>query len=186
MPVLIIGVGEAGQITLARYYAQRQKANFIWEIIPQRVYKFGSLFASLLKKKQPQRGDKWHLDEGCLTIKGKRHWLWRAIEQDGYELDVLVQPRRNAKSALRFFKKLLKGLRYVPRVMITDKLRSYEAAKKKVLKTTEHCSHKRLNNRIEASHQTTRIKEKVMRGFKSSKQAQLFLSVFGVLINHFK
>ena len=87
---------------------------------------------------------------------------------------------------MRFFKKLLKGLCYVPRVIVTDKLRSYKAAKKKVLKTTQHRSHKRLNNRIEASHQPTIIREKVMRGFKSPKQAQLFLSVFGVLRNHFK
>jgi putative transposase len=156
------------------------------ETVRQWVYKFGSLFSSLIKKKQLKRGDKWHLDEVCLTIKCKRHWLWRAIDQDGYELDVLLQLRRNTKAALRFFKKLLKGLCYVPRVIITDKLRSYKAAKKKVLKTTEHRSHKRLNNRIEASHQATRIREKVMRGFKSPRQAQVSLSIFGVLRNHFK
>lgn len=156
------------------------------ETVSQWVYKFGSLFSSLIKKKQPKRGDKWHLDEVCLTIKGKRYWLWRAIDQDGYELDVLLQPRRNTKAALMFFKKLLKGLCYVPRVIITDKLRSYRAAKKKILKTTEHRSHMRLNNRIEASHQATRIREKIMRGFKSPKQAQLFLSTLGVLRNHFK
>jgi putative transposase len=98
----------------------------------------------------------------------------------------LLQPRRNAKAALRFFKKLLKDLCYIPRVMITDKLRSYKAAKKKVLKSTEHLSHKRLNNRIEASHQATRIREKVMRGFKSPRHVQAFLSIFGTLRNHFK
>lgn len=156
------------------------------ETVRQWIYKFGSLFASAIRKRQSKRGDKWHLDEVCLTIKGKRYWLWRAIDQDGFELDVLLQPRRNAKAAVRFFKKLLKGLCYVPRVIITDKLRSYKAAKKKVLKTTEHRSHKRLNNRIETSHQPTRMRERVMRGFKSPKQAQLFLSVFGVLRNHFK
>ena len=156
------------------------------ETIRQWVYKFGALFSSLVKKQQPKKGDKWPLDEVCLTIKGKRYWLWRAIDQDGFELDVLLQPRRNAKAAVRFFIKLLKGLCYVPRVIITDKLRSYKAVKKKVLKTTEPRSHKRLNNRIEVSHQPTRIREKIMRGFKSPKQAQLFLSTFGVLRNHFK
>jgi putative transposase len=150
------------------------------------VYKFGPLYASGLRKRQPQRGDKWHLDEVCLRMNGCSYWLWRAIDQDGYELDVLVQPRRSAKAALRFFKKLLKGLLYVPRVMITDKLRSYKAARKKLLKTTEHRSHKRLNNRIEVSHQPTRLREKQMRRFKSPPQAQLFFSVFGVLRNWFK
>ena len=156
------------------------------ETVRQWVYKFGSLYASLIKKRQPKRGDKWHIDEVCLIIKGKKHWLWRAIDQDGYELEVLLQPRRNTKAALRFFKKLLKGLSYIPRVMITDKLRSYKAARKKILKSTEHRSHKRLNNKIEVSHQSTRIREKVMRGFKSPKQAQVFLSAFGILKNHFK
>ena len=157
-----------------------------YETIRAWAYKFGRLYASRLRKRQSQRGDKWHLDEVCLRMQGKSYWLWRAIDQDGYELDVLVQPRRSAKAALRFFKKLLKGLQYVPRVMITDKLRSYNAAKKKLLRTTEHRSHKRLNNRIEVSHQPTRLREKQMRRFKSPPQAQLFLSVFGVLKNWFR
>jgi len=156
------------------------------ETIRAWVYKFGRLYASGLRKRQPQRGDKWHLDEVCLKMKGKSYWLWRAIDQDGYELDVLVQPRRSAKAAIRFFKKLLKGLQYVPRVMITDKLRSYKAAKRKLLKTTEHRSHKRLNNHIKVSHQPTRLREKQMRRFKGPPHAQLFLSVFGVLRNWFK
>ncbi|MBL0941319.1 MAG: IS6 family transposase [Alphaproteobacteria bacterium] len=98
----------------------------------------------------------------------------------------MVQSRRRAKAALRFFKKLLKGLQYIPRVMITDKLRSYKAARKKLLKTTEHRSHKRLNNCMGVSHQPTRLREKQMRWFKSSPQAQLFLSVFGIFRNWFK
>jgi transposase-like protein len=137
-----------------------------------------------LRKRQPQRGDKWHLDEVCLKMKGKSYWLWRTIDQDGYELDVLVQPHRSAKAALRFFKKLLKGFQYVPRVMITDKLKSYKAAKRKLLKSTEHRSHKRLNNRIEVSHQPTRLREKQMRRFKSPPQAQLFLSIFDIFRNY--
>jgi len=95
------------------------------ETIRAWVSKFGRLYASGLRKRQPQIGDKWHLDEVCLRMQGKSYWLWRAIDQDGYELDVLLQPRRSAKAALRFFKKLLKGLKYVPRAIITDKLRSY-------------------------------------------------------------
>lgn len=147
---------------------------------------FGIAYASSLRKKAPKRGDKWHLDEQCLIINGQRHWLWRAIDQDGYELDILVQPRRNTKAAVRFFKKLLKGLEYAPRVIITDKLRSYTAATKKILKSTEHRKHKGLNNRIEVAHQPTRLREKQMRKFKSPPQAQIFLSTFGVIKNLFK
>jgi transposase-like protein len=84
------------------------------------------------------------------------YWLWRAVDQDGYELDILLQTRRTAKCAVRFFKKLLKGLAYVPRVMITDKLASYHKAKKACLKSVEHRAHKGLNNRAENSHQPTR------------------------------
>jgi putative transposase len=160
--------------------------NVSHETIRAWVSKFGRLYASGLRKRQPQRADKWHLDEVCLRMQGKSYWLWHVIDQDGYELDILVKPRRSAKAVLRFFKKLLKGLQYMPRVIITDKLRSYKAAKRKLLKTTEHCSHKRLNNHIEVSHQPTRLREKQRRRFKNPHHAQLFLSVFGVLRNWFK
>jgi putative transposase len=156
------------------------------ETIRQWSYKFGPIYAAGLRKRQPKRGDKWHLDELCLVRNGKKYWLWRAIDQNGYELDILVQTRRNTKAAVRFLKKLLKGLNYVPRVMITDKLRSYKAAKKKILKSVDHRTHKRLNNRIEASHQATRLREQYMRGFKKPQKAQLFLSVFGTVRNFFK
>ena len=116
----------------------------------------------------------------------KRHWLWRAIDQDGYELDILMQLRRNTKAAIRFFRKLLKELQYVPRVIVTDRLRSYSSAKKKILKKVEHRNHKGLNNYIEAAHQPTRLKEKQMRRFKSPPQAQQFLSAFGIIKNYFK
>ena len=82
-----------------------------------------------MRKRQPQRGDKWHLDEVYLRLQGKSYWLWRAIDQDGYELDVLVQPRRSAKAALRFFKKLLKGLQYVPRVIQENITKNHRASK---------------------------------------------------------
>jgi putative transposase len=97
-----------------------------------------------------------------------------------------VQPRRNTKAAMRFFRKLLKGLQYVPRVIVTDKLRSYRSAKKKILKKVEHRSHKRLNNCIEVAHQPTRLREKQMLRFKLPPQAQRFLSTFGVIKNYFK
>jgi putative transposase len=104
-----------------------------------------------------------------LKINGKTHYLWRAVDQDGTVLDILVQSRRNKNAAKRFFRKLLKGLHYVPRVIITDKLRSYGAAKREILPGVEHRQHKGLNNRAENSHQPTRLREKKMRRFKSAR-----------------
>ena len=92
--------------------------------------RFGRAFANALKRRRPRPGDKWHLDEVFLRIGGKQHYMWRAVDQHGTVLDILVQSRRSAKAAKRFFKKLLKGLQYVPRVVVTDKLRSYGAAKR--------------------------------------------------------
>jgi len=117
--------------------------------------RFGRAFANTLKRRRPRPGDKWHLDEVFLRIRGKLHYLWRAVDQHGTVLDVLVQSRRNTKAAKRFFKKLLKGLQYVPRVIVTDKLRSYGAAKRKILPGVEHRQSRYLNNRAEVSHQPT-------------------------------
>ena len=121
-----------------------------------------------------------------LTIRGKKHYLWRAVDQEGNVLDILVQNRRNKHAAERFFRKLLKGLIYVPRVIITDKLASYGAAKREILPGVEQRQHKRLNNRAENSHQPARLREKKMRKFKSAQQAQRFLSAFGPIAGHFQ
>jgi putative transposase len=126
------------------------------------------------------------MDEVYLKINGKTHYLWRAVGQDGSVLDILVQSRRNKKAAKRFFRKLLKGLQYVPRVIITDKLKSYGAAKREILPGVEHRQHKGLNNRAENSHQPTRLREKKMRRFESAKQTQRFLSAFGPISGHFQ
>jgi len=156
-----------------------------YETIRQWCLKFGQAFANELRRRQPRRGDKWHLDEMVITMNGKHHYLWRAVDQDGYTLDILVQSRRNTKAAKRFFRKLLKGLHYVPRVLITDKLKSYAAAKKTVMPGVEHRQHKGLNNRAELSHQRTRQQERQMRRFKSPRQAQRFLSAHGPINNLF-
>jgi len=157
-----------------------------YETVRQWCLKFGQTYANELRRRRPRCGDKWHLDEVVLTIRGKKHFLWRAVDQDGNVLDILVQSRRNKKAARRFFRKLLKGLQYVPRVIITDKLKSYGAAKREILPGVEHRQHKRLNNRAENSHQPTRLREKKMRKFKSAKQAQRFLSAFGPIAGHFQ
>jgi len=157
-----------------------------YETIRQWCFKFGQAYANELKRRRPRPGDKWHLDEVYLKIKGKTTYLWRAVDQNGLVLDILVQSRRDSKAAKKFFKKLLKGLEYVPRVIITDKLKSYGAAKKEVLPGVEHRQHKRLNNRAENSHQPTRVREKVMRRFKSPGHAQRFLSAFGPIRQHLR
>jgi putative transposase len=157
-----------------------------YEAIRKWCRKFGQAYANQLHCRRPKPGDKWHLDEVFLTIHGERHYLWRAVDQDGYVLDILVQGRRNKHAAKRFFRKLLKGLRYVPRVIITDKLASYGAAKREVLPGVEHRQHRYLNNRAENSHQPTRQRERRMQGFKAPGQAQRFLSAYGPITQHFR
>jgi putative transposase len=104
----------------------------------------------------------WYLDEVFLTIKGKRHYLWRAGDQDDNVLDILVQSRRNKKAAKKFFRKLLKGVQYMPRVVITDPLKSYGAAMREMLPGVEHRQSRYLNNRCENSHWPTRQRERRM------------------------
>src|SRR5215468_3480417 len=156
------------------------------EAIRKWCRKFGQAYANQLRHRRPRPGDQWHLDEVLLTIQGTRHDLWRAVDQDGHVLDILVQRRRNKKAAKTFFRKLLKGLTYVPRVIITDKLKSYGAAKQEILPGVEHRQHRYLNNRAEHSHQPTRQRERRMQGFKSAGHAQRFLSAYGPIAQHFR
>jgi putative transposase len=121
-----------------------------------------------------------------VTIHGKRHDLWRAVDQDDNVLDILVQSRRNKHAAKKFFRKLLKGLRYVPRAIITDKLKSYGAAKRESLPGVEHRQSRSLNNRCEHSHRPTRQRERRMQGIKSPGHAQRFLSAYGPMAQHFR
>ena len=131
-------------------------------------------------------GDRWRLDEVFLKIEGRLQYLWCAVDQDGEVLDILVQSRRNKPPARKFFRKLLKAMPYVPRVIITDKLGIYAAAKAEVLPSVEHRQDNGVNNRAENSHQPTRKRERRMRGFKSLGHAQRFLSVFGVIGSFFR
>ena len=157
-----------------------------YETVRQWCLKFGQTHANELRRRRPRCGDKWYMDEVVLTIRGQKHYLWRAVDQDGNVLDILVQSRRNKHAAKKFFRRLLKGLTYVPRVIITDKLASYGAAKREILASVEHRQHKRLNNRAENSHQPTRLRERKMRRFKSAGHAQRFLSAFSPIYEHFK
>ena len=148
--------------------------------------KFGQTYADGLRRRRPRPGDKWHLDEVFIKINGKSHYLWRAVDQDGTVLDILVTSRRNAKAATRFSRKLLKGLRSVPRVMVTDKLASYGVAHRRLIPSVEHRRSKYLNNRAENSHQPTRQRERAMKRFTSPGSAQRFLSAFSGISPHFR
>jgi putative transposase len=148
--------------------------------------KFGQVHANRLRRRRPRPGDKWHLDEVFLPINGERQYLWRAVDQDGNVLDILVQRRRDKHAAKKFFRKLLKGLTYVPRVIMTDQLKSYGAAKREILPGVEHRQHRYLNNRAENSHQPSRQRERTMRRFKSAGHVQRFLSAHGPILSHFR
>ncbi|WP_221362363.1 IS6 family transposase [Streptomyces beigongshangae] len=156
------------------------------ETVRRWCVKFGQGYANGLRRRRPRPGDKWHLDEVFLKIKGKQKYLWRAVGSDGTVLDILVQNRRDTAAARRFFRRLLKRTRTVPRVVVTDKLRSYGAAHREVMPSVEHRSHKGLNNRAENSHQPTRQRERAMKGFRSVGGAQRFLSGFSGISPHFR
>src|SRR5918995_478445 len=155
------------------------------ETVRQWARKFGQAFANQIRRRLPCAGDKWHLDEVAVKIAGKKHWLWRAVDQDGIVLDVLVQSRRDKGAAKRLLRKLLKRQCRAPRVLITDKLASYGAAKREVMPGVEHRQHKGLNNRAENSHQPTRRRERQMKRFKSARHAQRFLSAHDQINNLF-
>ena len=116
-----------------------------YESIRRRCAKFGQAYANQLRRRRPRPGDKWHLDEVFVEINGITHYLWRAVDQHGNVLDVLVQSRRNAVSARRFFRKLLKDLRYVPRVLVTDKVASYGVAHGELMASVTHRQSRYLN-----------------------------------------
>ena len=157
-----------------------------YETIRQWCEKFGPGYAARLKRRQGRLGDTWHLDEVFVTIRGRRQYLWRAVDQDGDLVDILVQPRRNRRASEKFFRKLLQGQGCEPRRLVTDKLRSYAAAHRVVLPSVIHDTSQYANNRAEVSHQPTRRRERQMQRFKSAAQAQRFLAVHGLVGNLFR
>ncbi|WP_406466537.1 IS6 family transposase [Streptomyces hirsutus] len=157
-----------------------------YETVRRWCLKFGQSYANGLRRRRPRPGDKWHLDEVFIRINGERKYLWRAVDQDGMVLDILVQSRRDTAAAGRFFRRLLKKTGWVPWVIVTDKLCSYGAAHREVMPSVEHRSHKGLNNRAENSHQPTRQRERAMKGFRSVGAAQRFLAAFSGISPHFR
>jgi putative transposase len=147
--------------------------------------KFGPKYARRLKRRHQGFGDTFFIDEVFVKIEGIQHYLWRAVDQDGEVVDVFLQSRRDGKAAKRFFRRLLKTHRNEPRKIVTDKLRSYGVAHRELIPDTIHDTSQYANNRAELSHQPTRVRERGMRRFKSTQQAQRFLTVHAVVYNLF-
>jgi putative transposase len=152
-----------------------------YETVRRWALKFGLAYARRLRRKRPSRRDIWHLDEVVITIADEKHWLWRAIDQDGYVLDEILQTRRDTKAAKRLLKRLLKKQGCPPRRMITDKLGSYAAARRQIMPAVEHRSRKGLINWAENPHLPLRKRERVMQGFQSPGGPQRFVSVFSAV-----
>lgn len=157
-----------------------------YEAIRNWCLKFGQKYCHSLRKSRGQLGDTWYLDEVFIKINGVQYFLWRAVDQDGDELDILVQKRRDKRATTRFFTKLLRGQQTTPIKIVTDKLRSYSVAQREVIPSVKHSTQQYENNLCELSHQPTRCQERQMRRFKSQHHAQRFLSCHGVVNNLFR
>lgn len=157
-----------------------------YETIRAWCTRFGPEYARRLRRRAPRPGGKWHFDEVFVKIGGTRKYLWRAVDQDGNVLDILIQGKRDGRAATRFFRMLLKKQDRRPRALITDKLTSYRVAHRQMMSTVEHRQAKYLNNRAENSHQPTRQRERAMKGFRSVGAAQRFLTSFSRISPHFR
>ncbi len=147
--------------------------------------KFGSEYARRLKQRHQGYGDTFYIDEVFVKINGKQHYLWRAVDQDGEVVDVYLQAKRDGAAAKRFFRRLIKSQQGEPRKIVTDKLRSYGVAHREVIPEAIHVTDQYANNRAEQSHEATRVRERGMRRFKSTSQAQRFLGAHAAVYNLF-
>ena len=156
-----------------------------YETVRRWVLKFGPAFARRLRRQRPRPSSRWHLDEMVVLIGGKRQYLWRAVDDEGEVLDVLVQRRRNKAAARKLMRRLLKKLGFAPTVVVTDKLRSYASAFREIGLSAQHEQGLRKNNRAENSHLPVRRRERKLQRFKSPGSAQRFLSAHAAVYNTF-
>ncbi len=156
-----------------------------YESIRRWVARFGPQIAHRLRHHRPRPHSQWHLDEMFVSMDGKRMYLWRAIDQNGEILDLLVQAKRDKRAALKLMRKLMKKSGFAPRTIVTDKLRSYAAAFRDLGLTARHHQARWKNNRIEGSHVYVRRRERRMQGFRSPGAAQRFLSLHAATYNAF-
>jgi transposase-like protein len=156
-----------------------------YETVRRWVLKFGPLFAKELRRRRHRPTSQWHLDEVAVLISGRQFWLWRAVDDEGEILDLLVQRRRDARAAARLMRKLLKKHGFAPALLVTDKLRSYGAARTRLRLSVRHEQGLRKNNRAQNSHLPVRRRERKMQRFKSPGSAQRFLSVRASVQNTF-
>ena len=156
-----------------------------YETVRSWVVKFGPIIARRLRRCRPRPSDRWHLDEMVVRIAGKRMYLWRAVDHEGEILDVLVQRRRDRRAAIKLMRKLLRKQGFAPKMVVTDKLRSYGSAFHQIGLACHHEQGLRKNNRAENSHQVVRRRERKMQRFKSARSAQRFLSVYSAVFNNF-
>jgi putative transposase len=147
--------------------------------------KFGAIYARRLKRKHRGYGDTFYIDEVFVKINGKRHYLWRAVDQDGEVVDVYLQAKRDGTAAKRFFRRLLRSHGSEPRKIVTDKVRSYGVAHRDLIPETLHSTKQYENNRAEQSHEAAKVRERGMRRFKSVRQAQRFLGTHAAASNLF-
>jgi transposase-like protein len=156
-----------------------------YETVRRWVLKFGGTVAQRLRRRRPRPSDRWHLDGMVVRIAGRRMYLWRAVDHEGEILDMLVQRRRDKRAALKLMRKLLRKQGFAPRLVVTDKLRSYGAAFRDLHLTCRYEQGLRKNNRAENSHQVVRRRERKMQRFKSAASAQRFLSMHAAVHNTF-
>ncbi|GAA2390540.1 IS6 family transposase [Streptomyces glaucosporus] len=175
-----LGFREVGELMLERGMIVS------YETVRRWCPESGQQYADGLRRRQPQPGGERHPDEVFTRINGERKYLCRAVDQDGTVLDVLAQSRRDTAAAKRFFRTLLTKTGWVPRVIATDKLRSYGAAHREVMPSAEHRPHKGLNNRAENSHQPTRQRERAVKDFRGVRAAQRFLAAFSGISPRFR
>ncbi|WP_372573542.1 IS6 family transposase [Ruegeria jejuensis] len=156
-----------------------------YETVRRWVIKFGPALARNLRQRQNRPGDVWHLDEVAVKISGRKYWLWRAVDQHGVVLHELLRPKRDKRAAKRLLRRLIKRLGFIPKRIITDKLRSYGAAKREVAPGLNHWSHKGLNNRVENSHLPFRKRERTMQRHLSPGGLQMFVATHSAIRNCF-